>query len=76
MIGRTNMSYTLYINKPNKRARLHDNDCERVHQHDDSDGDNGEYRYYNSYDKAWKKMNKLEMKGYECNNCYYCNGGE
>ena len=70
------MSYVLYINKPNKRARLHDEDCERLNQHDDANGDNGEYRYYNSYDKAWNKMYKLEDKGYDCADCSYCNAGE
>jgi len=71
------MKYILYINKPNRKARLHDADCSRIHiGGEDTNGDNGEYRDYNSYEKAWKKMYKLEDKGYDCNNCSYCNGGE
>ena len=66
------MSYVLYINHPTKKARLHNEDCSKLYQHDCSNGDNGDYKYYNSYDKAWKKMDKLERKGYDCADCYYC----
>ena len=69
------MSYTLYINKPNKRARLHEENCERLKQHHNSNGDNGEYRYYSEYQKAWDKMNALQNNGYNCGDCSYCEAG-
>ena len=70
------MSYTLYINEPNRKARLHDEYCDKLNQHSDSNGDNGEYKYYSSYKKARKKMDKLENEGYDCDNCYYCDAGQ
>ena len=33
------MAYALYINDINEKARLHDEDCNRVHQHGKKGGD-------------------------------------
>jgi len=66
------MSYILYVNDTNKRARLHVDGCIWPNQHGCSDGDNDYYKYYSDYDKAWKYMDKLSSRGYDCANCGTC----
>lgn len=66
------MAYALYINDINERARLHDEDCNRVHQHGKKGGDKGEYRYFEDYDDAWNYMNR-HLDDYDCDDCQYCN---
>jgi hypothetical protein len=64
------MSVTVYINHKNERARVHEDDCSRLHQHGGG-GRNGEYRYFDDYDDAWEWMNDC-LEDYDCGDCSYC----
>jgi len=65
------MSVTVYINHRNERARVHADDCNRLHQQGGG-GNSGEYRYFNNYDEAWEWMNE-NIEDYDCDDCSYCN---
>jgi len=61
---------TVYINDNVKRARVHEDDCDRVLQN--KGGYNGYYKYFECYEEAWEYLNN-ELYDYDCDDCYYCN---
>ena len=67
------MSVTVYINHNNERARVHEDDCNRVRQ--GGGGHNGEYRYFNDYEDAWEYLNN-HLDKYDCSDCSYCDPEE
>ena len=64
------MSVTVYINERNERARVHEDDCDRIRR--GGGGNNGEYRYFNDYEEAWEWIND-NLDDYDCADCSYCN---
>ena len=68
------MSVIVYINHRNERARVHEDNCNRVRQ-GDGGGHNGEYRYFSDYEDAWAWMNN-NLEDYDCSDCHYCDPEE
>lgn len=66
------MAYVLYINDVNKKARLHEEDCEKVRQHPGSSGKRGYYRYFDDYQEAWNFMSET-LEDYDYGDCSWCN---
>jgi len=66
------MEYVVYDVKLGKKARLHDEDCDRLYQ-TSGGGMNGSYRYFSSYEEAWEYLEDLENDGWDVADCFYCN---
>jgi hypothetical protein len=64
------MSYTLYINETNKRARLHEDDCQWIQN--PGGGNHGYYRYFDDLEDAKSAMEDLESEDYDIDYCSYC----
>jgi hypothetical protein len=65
------MSYTLYINETNKRARLHEDDCCSWIKNPGG-GNHGYYRYFDDLEDAQRAMESLDAEGYDTNYCGHC----
>jgi hypothetical protein len=64
------MGITVYINEPNRKARVHEDGCSRIRQQGGG-GTHGSYRYFDCYEEAWEYLND-NYDDYDCDDCSYC----
>lgn len=66
------MAYYVYVNHPKQKARLHDENCNYLHQNGGGHLNNDEEHYFSDYDDAWDYMNNY-LEDYDYGDCKHCN---
>lgn len=66
------MGYVVYVNHPKSKARVHDEDCNKLHQNGGGKLNNDEEHYFSEYDDASDYMYEYWSE-YDCDDCAKCN---
>jgi hypothetical protein len=66
------MEYTVYVNHPKQKARLHENGCNHLHQNGGGRLNNDEEHYFDNYNDAWEYMRDY-LSDYDYGDCNHCN---